>query len=834
MKNNRIRYFSIILIFMFIILTLRLAFLQILNGDYYSQQAEAVFSRVYSQKSPRGEILTRDGQKLATNIQSFNIVYTDNRKVVPEKDIPIVLLKLMRLIKNNTQDYNKFMLDTVPFKVVNNKIEFSFTVYVPEEDETVENDPEKQMEAIKKREEKIKALLKAKEERFKKDYNLPLNLDANTTFYELLVKFKIANKTGESYSFIQDMSLEEARDLLALRIQIDKNKYYKYKPAVIARNVTRQTAFYIATKSEELPNITFIEEPLRYYPNGIMAAHVIGHLKRIGDSEADKYKNLGYDINSELIGALGLENTFENITQTRNQYNASLRGEPKEKYITVDKFGNQLKLIGEVEGIPGDTIVTTIDYNLQKVAEESFDKLLSDLQSGKADGTPRPYANRGAVVVVDVKTGEILALVSRPAFDPNLFAEFGTIKDEETRLKITNPEKFVSPKEEFYQNYTDIIAKPSFNYATKAAIPPGSTFKLFTSIAGLEEGVITLDTIIVDKGAYRELPNFTGNCWIYNEKHSTHGPVNVVKALQVSCNYFYYAVGHKLGWERFNKWLEKFGLVNTKDNENPTGIEIEEKVGSAASVQKNMENKVGASIKQIAAKLKIKEDDKLLLDIKEMFLKQNLNEERLAGLSENQKKYIYRQYQIFLNETQNLSELLNASIGQGANQLTPLQIAQLYMTVVNGGYRYKLHLVKEILNPDGSVKYKVEPEVLSKVDIKPENYRAVMEGLKKVAEEGSAASILRNYPIPNGGKTGTAQVISSNKPKLKKQAQADGVVANGWYVGVAPIDNPQIVVVALVFNSAHGSSCAKVVKDIYDEYFGLNKQNNVDQNNTTQ
>ncbi|MCX7695492.1 MAG: penicillin-binding transpeptidase domain-containing protein, partial [Caloramator sp.] len=625
------------------------------------------------------------------------------------------------------------------------------------------------------------------------------------------------------------MSLQEARDVLSLRLLVEKNRFYKYKPVEIAKNVSRKTAFYIATKSEELPNVSFNEEPLRYYPNGNFASHILGYLSRVGEDKAEQYKSLGYDINNEWIGTTGLEGKFENIT--RNDYGASLRGEPKEKYITVDKFGNQLKLIGEVEGIPGDTIVTTINYNIQKVAEESLERLFKNLQEGKVDGTKRPYANRGAAVVVDVKTGEILALVSKPSFDPNLFAEFGTIKDEETRLRIFTPEKFLTETQKYYYEELklDIVPKPLYNYATNSLVPPGSTFKLLTSIAALEEGIITPNTIIVDKGMYRELPGFKGNCWIWNEKHTTHGPVNVAKALQVSCNYFYYAVAQKMGWEKFDKWVKKYNFL--KDGNNiSTGIEIGENFGQASSVERRKGLYVRKYLNEIKDKLKIKEDDKLLSDIKDMFLNENLDDTKLAGLSENQKKYINSVYKQFISEAKNLGALLSASIGQGENQLTPLQLAQFYMTVVNGGNRYRLHLVREILNPDGSTKYKVEPEVLDKVEIKPETYNAVIHGLQKVNEEGSAASVFRNYPIQTGGKTGTVQIFNDITSEKAKKASSEGLVANGVYVGVAPINDPQIVVVVLVYNAAHGYSCAGVVKDIYDEYFGLNK---VQQNNET-
>lgn len=814
-NKGRLKAYFYILCVVFIVLTMRLFYLQIINGEYYAQQAESVFSRVSTEKSPRGEILARNHEKLATSKQAFYITYTDNRKKVSEKEMPLVLLKTIRLIKTSTNDYDKLKLDTVPIKVRGSEVSFNF---LPE-DFDIENNENK---------EKILETAKKKENRFKKDYNIPVEYDAKQTLFELLAKYKIAEKDGDNYKLLNEMSLQEAKDVLSLRLLIDKNKYTKFKPVSIANNVSKQTAFLIASKSEEYPNVSFIEEPMRYYPNGDFATHVIGSLTRISEDKATQYKDLGYDINADLIGGYGLEAAFENILT--NDLNLSLHGQPKEKYITVDKMGNQVKLIGEVEGVPGDTIVTTIDYNLQKVAEESLNKLLQDLQSGKADGTPRPFANRGAVVVVDVRNGEVLALASKPSYDPNLFAEFGTIKDEETRLKIFMPGDFLTESQKNLLKYYDIIARPLYNYATRAAVPPGSTFKLFTSIVGLEEGIITPNTIIYDKGQYRE-GEFSNlkqglSCWIWNEKHSNHGPVNVAKALQVSCNYFYYSVSHRLGWDKFTKWLENYGLINgMNSNSIKTGIEIRETPNTASNPQKLKASALIKSMAEIKKKLKLSEEDKLYIDIKNMFVDEKLDKERLKGLTENQIKIIENVFNNFKEESERTYELLNASIGQGKTQLTPLQMAQFYMTVLNGGNRYKLHLVKEILNPDGTVRTKIEPEVISKVEIKQETYNAVIEGLKKVTEEGTAAGVLKNYPISNGGKTGTAQAISGLEEKLIKQLRSQGLYANGWYVGFAPIENPEIVVVCLVFNSDHGSSSAKVVKDIYDEYFGLNKQN---------
>lgn len=153
--KKRLKSFFTINCLIFIVLISRLAYLQLINGEYYSQQAENVFSRVYREKATRGEILSRDKQKLATNIQSFNIVYTDNRKIVSSKDIPSVLLKLIRTLKNNTVDYNKLILDTVPFKINGEDVSFYFEVYVSDDSVgEIDEDEEKQKQRLKELEEK--------------------------------------------------------------------------------------------------------------------------------------------------------------------------------------------------------------------------------------------------------------------------------------------------------------------------------------------------------------------------------------------------------------------------------------------------------------------------------------------------------------------------------------------------------------------------------------------------------------------------------------------------------------------------------------------------------
>ena len=178
--------------------------------------------------------------------------------------------------------------------------------------------------------------------------------------------------------------------------------------------------------------------------------------------------------------------------------NIKLRGEPGFQYVDVDKFGRVLKKTATLDPIPGDTVVTTIDLDLQRVAEDSLNKTMHDVSTGliKSDAV-YSNANRGAAIVVNVKTGEVLALASRPGFDPNWFAPTGSIN--------FNQAKTLYPTG---SDSADLLPKPMFNYATMGAGPPGSTFKPFVAIAALQEKVITPSTVIVDRGIYSVVKGF--------------------------------------------------------------------------------------------------------------------------------------------------------------------------------------------------------------------------------------------------------------------------------------------------------------------------------------
>lgn len=304
---------------------------------------------------------------------------------------------------------------------------------------------------------------------------------------------------------------------------------------------------------------------------------------------------------------------------------------------------------------------------------------------------------------------------------------------------------------------------PMVNRAIAGAYPPGSTFKPVTALAVLESGTVEPNTIIRDEGVYNfyktsGASSYTPACWLWNQSRRTHGNVDVSGALKYSCNYFFYETSRIMGIETLNKYAKKLGLGEK------TGVEL---AGEARG--------------------------------------------NLAG-PESRKEKDGAQWQP--------GETIQAAIGQSDQQFTPIQMASYMATIVNGGTYYKPHFLKNIMEYSyGSVVQAEMPEVVEQLDLKPSTIEAIKEGMRGVVtDDGTAASIFRNYPIAIGGKTGSAQT-SFNK--------LDNKSAHGVFISFAPYDVPQIAVFVIVENGGSGGNVAPVVRDIYDAYFSKAAANNV-------
>lgn len=305
----------------------------------------------------------------------------------------------------------------------------------------------------------------------------------------------------------------------------------------------------------------------------------------------------------------------------------------------------------------------------------------------------------------------------------------------------------------FNRDYNQLYENPlnpMFNRAIAGRYEPGSTFKMLTAIAGLETGVIDEKTTVTCTGIYEYYaPSYRPKCWIYNDYGSSHGTLNVREALEKSCNIFFFETGRLVNIDRLNDYGKMFGLGQY------TGIEVE---GEAKGI--------------------------------------------LAG-RENSAKRGIRWYD---------GDTIQAAIGQSDNLLTPLQLANYVATIANGGTRYQLHLLDEVKN------YTMEETIFrntsmgESLDVSSKTIDIVIDGMKKVTEDGTASSVFRNYPISVAGKTGTAQVSSGS--------------SNGVFVAFAPVEDPQIAIAIVIEHGAHGNWAAPIAVDIMDAYFAKNIEEN--------
>lgn len=293
---------------------------------------------------------------------------------------------------------------------------------------------------------------------------------------------------------------------IAERWEKGKKRRAKYFPIILVSNLTRDQLELIEENRLNLPGVTIEMKPVRQYPNGLLAAHLLGPIGEISESELDNERYKDYNP-GDYIGKSGIEKALEH----------DLHGVDGGKQIEVDALGRMLRTVRETQPIMGNTVFLTIDQLLQQRAEEAF--------NGQA----------GAAVAMDVNTGEILTFVSTPSFDPALFA--GRI----------------SPQQ--WKAYLEDKRHPLENKALKGQYPPGSTFKIVTALAGLEEGLIDERTTVYCTGSYRH-GNREFRCW----ERKGHGTVNLKKAMKQSCDVYFYQLGERLGVDKIAFYSKKFGL----------------------------------------------------------------------------------------------------------------------------------------------------------------------------------------------------------------------------------------------------------------------------------
>ncbi len=501
-----------------------------------------------------------------------------------------------------------------------------------------------------------------------------------------------------SYSLNQQEIEQISRELagiLNLSFQEVKTKTFSslqpLDPVIIATDISREQALTIIERKASLPGVNVSIEPKRQYPEGDLACHVIGY---VGELTLEEYKDLrsvGYRI-GDKIGKTGLEAYYDKM----------LKGDHGEQQIEISATGRQLRLLRETAPLGGNDLELTIDADMQRLVQDVLQGI------------------NGAAIVMNPRTGEVIALASSPGYNPNIFLR-----------PVTRGE---------FQYLFKNRGRPLFNKAIQAQYPPASGFKIITTAAGLQEGFVIPEEKLectgeMTLGTYNQV----FRCW----KKDGHGKISLATAIAQSCDVYFYQLGLRLGVTRIANYAKKFGLGSR------TGIDLpSEKKGIVPDRE---------------------------------WKRKAVKEAWYDG------------------------DTLNMCIGQGYLWVTPLQMANIFSAVANDGPYYRPKIVKRVISPRGEIYHDFFPEEQGVVELDRKNWHIIKQALEETVTLGTGRHVyIKGLRV--AGKTGTAQ----------NQQGID----HAWFGCLAPVDNPQIVVVVFVEHGGHGGVvAAPLARRILEGYF---------------
>ncbi|PKM85611.1 MAG: penicillin-binding protein [Firmicutes bacterium HGW-Firmicutes-11] len=898
-RENQILIFVLILMSA---LSVRLFSLTVVEGSQWKLAAEAISVKSIYTSAPRGEIRDRFGRLLAGNRPSFAVHFSPGN--LSNEETNRQALELMDLLAKNGDVVN----DNLPIILTADGYFFytyqkAIEDWLASQDMPTDYTAEQTFYEIRQRygiEEGLdkyeaqselqtiysvyppisvramKFLEELNRESFLGRYYLDTNLSAEEAFALL----------RQAYKIDPSLSDQDARRIMVVRNEISAQGYLSYLPAAIAQNVSHQTIVALEESGADLTAIDVVAEPVRYYPNGSTASHILGYLGQISETEKSAYVEKGYSP-SDLIGKDGIEKSLED----------TLRGIDGIKNVEVNAFGEYVRTISDDSAEKGRDVFLTLDLELQKTAEAALEQALSKIQvAGTFESQygnykysrAYPNANVGAVVAIEVETGDVLAMASYPDYDPNLFAS-GIKKEDWAALQSINPRDPLSPL-------------PLFNVASRTAVQPGSTFKMVTATAALESG-LDPNRELRDGGAVR-VGNRTYGCILWNMYGGNHGYLNLYEAMEVSCNYYFFDIatgrdfykGSSLGYTEdiniatITDYAEQYGLGK------PTGIEIVETVVAVPSEERKMSAMKTYLKNVLIGRAEMYFTDEVIADKAELMRQidtivgwteenpsRNTILERLGnmGIQEEMVETVgdLAKFSYFNQAAWTLGDELNISIGQGENAYTPLQMANYLATIGNGGIHNSVSLIHYI----GGEGIANKPEG-KQIEVKdPELLDHIIEGMRRVAHgsRGSGRAIFGNFPVQVAAKTGTAErggkinppdeveYLKTNLGRINpsltweqvetemerllreysdiyrtRNTAARQAVINlsrgrvsiagidayksdydnfAWFVAMAPVEDPKIAVAVLLFQGGTGGYAGPVAREIIGAYLELDK-----------
>ena len=522
-----------------------------------------------------------------------------------------------------------------------------------------------------------------------------------------------------------DATIQALSEVIEIEAR-ERNRFRKLRTELrgadslpIKTRLTDEEVARFAANAYRFPGVEIKARLFRHYPFAELASHALGYMGRINDKDLEQIAEDGQKVNykgTDHIGKLGIEQNYE----------YELHGITGSAQVEIDANGKGIRTLSSVAPIAGNNLVLNIDAKLQEIAEQAFGDY------------------RGALVAIEPATGGVLAFVSKPGFDPNVFVD-GI--DPQSWAELNN-----SPD------------RPLNNRALTGTYPPGSTFKPFMAMMGLELGKRTPDFSIADPGFFT-LP---GHSHRYRDwKVGGHGMVNLHKSIVVSCDTYYYGLAVDTDIDVLHNFLSQFGFGQ------PTGIDVQgEKSG--------------------------------LLPSREWKRKR-------FKRAEDQKWYT--------------GDSVSVGIGQGYNLATPLQLAYATAILANNGVAYRPHIVKYIVDTQSGKQRTVEPQPVRQIPLHPKWVALVKSAMEDVTKPGGTASRAgAGAAYGFAGKTGTAQVIAiKQNEKYDEKRVSERFRDHALFIAFAPADAPKIAVGILVENGGHGSTVAAPIARTAFDYYLLGK-----------
>jgi len=597
-------------------------------------------------------------------------------------------------------------------------------------------------------------------------------LVANRTSWVVSVDRTVLAKLGDRGSEVVVKRLAQVLDMRPARIRArlltcgeEHSKVgvcwngSPYQPVPIAADVGKSVALRILEQPEDYPAVLAEQQSMRSYPRpfGINLAHVLGYLSPITSEEYDAAQQSGdTSVNgASVVGRAGVE----------QQYDRWLRGMPGYRTVAVDSMGRVLGDDDAVAGQPGDTLVTSIDAQVQSVVERRLAETIKTARATHDDVTGRNYeADSGAVVVMEAQTGRIVAMASQPTYDPAVWVG-GISKKQLSTL------------------YSGKAGNPLLGRATQGQFAPGSTWKPVMAVSALDNGFTPGSRLDCSSGLQ------VGNRWFKNYESQSLGSIDFAKALQYSCDTFFYRVGLSF-WERYGSDPQdvdaKDPLVAGAKNfgfGRETGIDLPGEA-SGRIADRRWKLSYWKSMKGYYCKI-----DDQNTEGKRDFLHVFAHEFCLEGS-------YYR-----------AGDAVNYSIGQGDTLVTPLQLARAYAALSNGGTLYQPRIGKAIVSPDGKVLKRIAPKVQGRVKATPASMRYVDQALLGTARIGTMAWRMIDFPLDQvhiRSKTGSAEVY--------------GKQSTSW---VASYDENYVVVMMVSQAGTGSGTSGPAVRAIWESLYGI-------------